>query len=132
MTRAQRLGNNYAARHVTKQWMTVSESVAELHKTLIDKVLICRHCGKEFTFGIEEQQFYRERGLTQPQRCPACRAVQRAERNNSFRNIKNSYIAKCTSCGKETAVPFIPQQGRPIYCKACWHRIKHPSQILVR
>lgn len=29
------------------------------------------------------------------------------------------YDAKCTSCGKEFKVPFVPDPSRPLYCKTC-------------
>ncbi len=30
----------------------------------------------------------------------------------------------CSSCGKETTVPFEPQPGRPVYCRECLAKIK--------
>jgi CxxC-x17-CxxC domain-containing protein len=30
----------------------------------------------------------------------------------------------CSSCGKETEVPFKPEPGRPVYCKDCMNKIK--------
>ncbi len=30
----------------------------------------------------------------------------------------------CSSCGKETTVPFEPQPGRPVYCRDCLAKIK--------
>ena len=39
-----------------------------------DKILVCKECGKEFTFTAGEQEFYAERGFqNEPQRCKACR-----------------------------------------------------------
>ena len=35
-----------------------------------DKTLVCKECGKEFTFTAGEQEFYAERGFqNEPQRC---------------------------------------------------------------
>ncbi len=30
------------------------------------------------------------------------------------------YKAVCSECGKETEVPFKPQEGRPVYCRECY------------
>jgi CxxC-x17-CxxC domain-containing protein len=30
------------------------------------------------------------------------------------------FPAVCASCGKETAVPFEPKEGRPVYCRDCY------------
>jgi CxxC-x17-CxxC domain-containing protein len=35
-----------------------------------------------------------------------------------------AFMAVCSSCGKETKVPFEPTPGRPIYCKDCLQKIK--------
>jgi CxxC-x17-CxxC domain-containing protein len=32
--------------------------------------------------------------------------------------------AICSNCGKETFVPFEPQEGRPVYCRDCLEKIK--------
>jgi CxxC-x17-CxxC domain-containing protein len=45
-----------------------------------DRTLTCRDCGQAFTFTAGEQAFYQERGFSEPQRCPACRAARKAQR----------------------------------------------------
>ncbi len=37
---------------------------------------------------------------------------------------EGKFKATCSSCGKETTVPFEPEPGRPIYCKDCIAKIK--------
>ena len=46
-----------------------------------DRTMTCRDCGQEFTFTAGEQAFYTERGFSEPQRCPTCRAERKAQRN---------------------------------------------------
>jgi len=49
-----------------------------------DKTLVCKDCGKEFTFTAGEQAFYKEKGLdNEPKRCKDCRDKKRNERNNN-------------------------------------------------
>ena len=48
-----------------------------------DRTLTCRDCGQEFTFTAGEQAFYQERGFSEPQRCPTCRASRKAQRSAS-------------------------------------------------
>lgn len=38
--------------------------------------------------------------------------------------VGGKYPTVCSSCKKETAVPFEPQPGRPIYCQDCLAKIK--------
>ena len=46
-----------------------------------DKNLTCADCGQEFVFTGSEQDFYAQRGFTEPRRCPSCRASRKAARN---------------------------------------------------
>ena len=48
-----------------------------------DKSLTCADCGQEFTFTASEQQFFADRGFTEPRRCPSCRALRKAQRGDS-------------------------------------------------
>lgn len=111
----------------------------------------CIDCGDLFVFGDAERRFYTDRGFKEPDRCLDCRARRRSERNadlirahetqtrdrwvealghyggnsNGQRsdNVRRttSYPATCANCGKETAVPFIPRHGRPVYCSSCYN-----------
>ncbi len=46
-----------------------------------DRSLTCRDCGQEFVFTLGEQEFYQQRGFSEPQRCPNCRSARKAQRN---------------------------------------------------
>ncbi len=37
---------------------------------------------------------------------------------------RKMYKATCSECGKETEVPFQPQEGRPVYCRDCYTKKK--------
>ncbi len=38
-----------------------------------DKTLRCAQCHKDFVFKAGEREFYQQRGLQEPKRCPTCR-----------------------------------------------------------
>lgn len=48
-----------------------------------DRTLTCADCGQEFTFTSSEQQFYSDRGFSDPRRCSSCRASRKAARGDS-------------------------------------------------
>ena len=53
-----------------------------------DKTLVCKDCGKEFTFSAGEQEFYAEKGFeNEPQRCKECRQARK--------NDKPVYCSEC-------------------------------------
>ena len=105
----------------------------------LDQTITCRDCGEAFTFTAGEQAFYAERGYSQPQRCANCRAERKAQRAASGYDSGSSsggyssgggggyssgprqmYPAVCSSCGKETEVPFQPRNDKPVYCRECF------------
>ena len=48
-----------------------------------DRTLTCADCSQEFTFTASEQQFYADRGFSDPRRCSSCRASRKAARGDS-------------------------------------------------
>ena len=47
-----------------------------------DKTLTCADCGQQFVFTASEQDFYAQRGFSEPRRCASCRATRKAARGN--------------------------------------------------
>lgn len=89
-----------------------------------DETLVCRDCGTTFTFSEGEQQFFRERGYdNKPSRCPDCRHARReggGGQRREARGDRQMTDVQCTSCGKDTQVPFVPTPGRPVLCPDCF------------
>ena len=56
-----------------------------------DKNLTCADCGQEFVFTASEQDFYAQRGFTEPRRCASCRASRKAARNAESGGGDSSY-----------------------------------------
>ncbi len=50
-----------------------------------DKVIECVQCGQKFVWTQGEQEFYKEKGLRPPSRCPICRATFKAAKEDNFR-----------------------------------------------
>ena len=46
-----------------------------------DIKIVCNDCCKEFTFTVGEQEFYKEKGFSNPVRCKDCREKSKAEKN---------------------------------------------------
>jgi len=87
-----------------------------------DKVLVCRECGKEFTFSAGEQEFYQSKGLmNEPTHCRECRALRRTGRSEmGERTARTMYTVVCAGCGGDAVVPFQPRDNRPVYCSDCF------------
>ena len=91
--------------------------------SFVDKTLTCRDCGTPFTFSAGEQEFYQSKGLlNEPARCPECRTLRREGRGAVRPRVMHTVT--CAVCGQQTEVPFIPTQGRPVYCQDCFQQIR--------
>lgn len=110
---------------------------------MADKTLTCRDCGTNFTFTESEQDFYSQRGYSDPVRCPDCRATRKAARNNDYsssysggyssgggyggdsygRSERTMTQVVCANCGKDTEVPFVPRGDKPVYCSDCFSQM---------
>lgn len=96
-----------------------------------DKSLQCVDCGNSFAFTASEQEMFASKGYAnEPKRCPDCRAARRQQRGDSTGGYQRSstpremFPAVCAACGKETQVPFEPRTGRPVYCSACYAKVR--------
>lgn len=111
-----------------------------------DRTLVCRDCNQSFTFTAGEQAFYQERGFSEPQRCPACRAARKSQRaadgggyssggyssggyssggggySSGGGGARELFPATCSNCGKATEVPFRPSSNKPVYCRECFQQ----------
>lgn len=89
-----------------------------------DKVLVCKDCGKEFTFSAGEQEFFAEKGFNnEPQRCKSCRIARK--NGNSTQSTVELFEATCSKCGGVAKVRFQPKDGRPVYCNSCFAKMKN-------
>lgn len=87
-----------------------------------DKTLGCRECGGPFTWTAGEQAFYKEKALINiPGRCPKCRSQRKAKLGLPDRAMTE---VMCAECGQTTTVPFIPRNGKPVYCSMCFDAVK--------
>jgi CxxC-x17-CxxC domain-containing protein len=118
---------------------------------MTDRTLTCRDCGQEFVFTSGEQDFYTQRGFSEPQRCPECRQARKTQRgatgasggyggggnsggsyggnsggydDGAPRAPRQLYAATCSECGQATEVPFSPTPGKPVYCRDCFQNRK--------
>ncbi|HET7678198.1 MAG TPA: zinc-ribbon domain containing protein [Candidatus Limnocylindrales bacterium] len=115
-----------------------------------DQILKCVDCGQEFTFTAGEQEFYAQKGFSEPpKRCASCRAIRKAQRGNGGsrgygdssafgggysasggygsgegadyeRRPRTFFEATCSNCGNVARLPFEPNGSRPVYCSDCF------------
>ncbi|MCX6752167.1 MAG: zinc-ribbon domain containing protein [Candidatus Nomurabacteria bacterium] len=87
---------------------------------LLDKILKCESCGKNYRFISREIGFYKRMGLALPSKCSNCRHQRRMDTRNK-RELNDS---TCASCGIEIETTFSKekQEVYKIYCEKCYQR----------
>jgi len=106
-----------------------------------DKLLTCVDCASEFVFTAGEQLFFADKGLkNEPKRCKDCK-IKKNERiaanmqayGTAFPRERVEVSVRCALCAVETTVPFKPTQGRPVYCRDCFLKMRasiaHPAAV---
>ena len=97
-----------------------------------DKIITCVDCSEEFIFTAGEQLFFADKGLkNDPKRCKTCKnkkneriAANMASFGQAFPRERVEVVVRCALCAVETTVPFRPTQGRPVYCRDCFLRMR--------
>ena len=91
-----------------------------------DQTLTCMDCGNPFTWTASEQQFYADKGFTNPpKRCPEDRKKKKAQMGDrSFGGARQSFPITCSNCGAQDTVPFEPRGDRPVLCRNCFRQQK--------
>jgi CxxC-x17-CxxC domain-containing protein len=108
----------------------------------VDKTLTCADCGQEFTFTASEQDFYAERGFTEPRRCPTCRAARKAQRGDSGGSYSSgggsygggsssyssgsSFGSRSSGGGGSYGAPRGPREMFPATCSSCGQETEVP------
>ncbi|OGI01082.1 MAG: hypothetical protein A2Y25_04910 [Candidatus Melainabacteria bacterium GWF2_37_15] len=100
-----------------------------IYQKFQDQQLHCADCGQDFNFSAEDQEFYAQKGYSNPKRCAVCRANRKMSDtrkggggggSRGGYNNKPKYQVICSACGCETTVPFEPKNDRPVYCSDCY------------
>lgn len=56
---------------------------------MLDLPIKCQDCGQEFVWTADEQEYYKEKGLSRPKTCLICRSRRQA-RDRQFQKYQKS------------------------------------------
>ncbi|MFA7685775.1 MAG: hypothetical protein WCX95_03160 [Candidatus Gracilibacteria bacterium] len=119
LTKEQALAQGYTwkdpdKREFKSQTCAVTENINDVKDDIIDEILACKNCHKNFKIIKPELQFYRSQSLSIPQFCPDCRHLSRMGK----RTAPELHNTKCAKCGDETMTNNT--SGHEIYCHKCY------------
>jgi CxxC-x17-CxxC domain-containing protein len=103
---------------------------------MTDRTLTCRDCGQEFVFTAGEQDFYTQRGFSEPQRCNDCRAARKTQRTGAGGSGGYSSSGGYSGGGGgsnygssssyDDGAPRAPRQLFPATCSECGQATEVP------
>jgi len=98
------------------QTYQVPNSIEEVKDEILNEVLACEECGKNYKIIKQELFFYRQNKLSIPQKCFNCRHKSRMD----SRNPRILFDDKCAKCSTPIKTTYDPKRGLPIYCEKCY------------
>ncbi|MFH1218793.1 MAG: zinc-ribbon domain containing protein [Candidatus Peregrinibacteria bacterium] len=93
------------------------ELIENTPDTIINEILACEDCGKNYKIVEEELKFYKRQSLPIPLKCHDCRHLYRfALRPPRILNPRT-----CYSCYAEIKTVYAKNRPEPVYCENCYH-----------
>ncbi len=86
-----------------------------------DRTLLCRDCGKQFTWKASDQDFFAQKGYSAPGRCKDCRYKRKAQAEGfQGASHRREYDITCSKCKNTGKVPFEPSTKQSLLCTGCF------------
>ncbi|MEK7673495.1 MAG: zinc-ribbon domain containing protein [Patescibacteria group bacterium] len=94
----------------------VPAAIKDIPDSIINEVLACQTCKKNYKIIQEELSFYKKQNLPIPLNCPDCR------HKNRFKsyNPRKLYSRNCQKCNIEIQTTFAPAMPEIVYCEKCY------------
>lgn len=99
-----------------KQSYVVPVKISDAPESIVNAILACVECGKNFKIIAPELRFYKRFGLPVPEKCPDCRHKARL----SMRTPRTLWERKCAKCGKAIKTSYSPTEPEMVYCEECY------------
>lgn len=95
---------------------SIPDNISDTPDTIVNEVLGCVNCGKNYKINNIELKFYKSLNTPIPRQCPDCRYRFR----DSFRNPKKLWQRNCQKCNKTIESSYSLDRTEKVYCEACY------------
>lgn len=106
----------YTTGKETIQWNDVPDDIRQTDDSILDHILACESCHKNFKLTSAELKFYHQMPVPLPRRCFDCRHLERF----SSKNPTHLWDRQCQKCGKDIQTTYSPNRPEIIYCEECY------------
>ncbi|MFC1810169.1 hypothetical protein ACFLZH_01595 [Patescibacteria group bacterium] len=94
----------------------VPESIGEVDDSIVDKVLACEDCSRNYKINKTELTFYKRQNIPAPNECSECRHRVRLD----MRNPVQLWDRNCDECSVEVKTTYSPERPEKVYCENCY------------
>ena len=96
----------------------IPNKISDVNENILDEILICEECNKNFKIVEAELTFYKKMGLPLPHKDFECRHKDRMNKRNSMK----LWHRKCMKegCNNEFETTYAPERPEIIYCEKCY------------
>lgn len=100
----------------TKHWNELPASIQDIPPSIVQEILRCEGCKRNFRITQQELKFYRDFNLPLPRTCFHCRHLQR----RAERRERTLYHRFCEQCGSGIETAHAPSAPDIVYCEECY------------
>ncbi len=98
------------------QTYQIPDHINEVSDSIVNEVLACEKCDKNYRIITKELQFYQSNNLPIPRSCPLCRYHERLQ----WRNPYQLFNRHCAKCSAEIQTSYAPDRPETVYCESCY------------
>ena len=96
--------------------VVLPNAISDVKDDIVQEVLACAHCKKNYRIIAQELAFYRQMRLPLPPLCFDCRL----EEKRALRNPRKLWERACQKCSRVLQTTYAPDRPEIVYCEECY------------
>lgn len=111
-----------------KQIYKVDADITKVKDDILEAVLVCQGCGKNYKIIPQELRFYHKLKIAIPKLCPDCRHTHRMRQRNPMQLYHRQCMCESTKhghkgrCPQEFKTTYALDRQELIYCEECYQK----------
>jgi hypothetical protein len=108
---------------------TIPDELSAASDDLLQTIVACMRCQKNFRYIRAELEFYRRRSLPLPDQCPDCRHVARMQYRAPYQLWQRQcqcrqpdHVHGAQPCAQQFQTAYAPDRPEKIYCEGCYQK----------
>jgi hypothetical protein len=98
------------------QTYVIPAKIADVPDSVVDEILACEMCKKNYKIISQELKLYRGLGVSVPKKCFSCRLKER----KALQNQRKLWNRECAQCKTAMVTTYGPEKKEIVYCDKCY------------